>query len=150
MVPVDWNIDVSPSAWVYRDDKPIYEDLTMEAFEALGMSRRGEDHIADISGIMDAAFPPAPVYTDIGTVGDHTIWGYDGKQFVHKDTDNDNTPDTYIEVESSVDGTPLDLSDTTLTNDDIYDAANDEQLFAAPPAPVYRDIGTVGDHTIWG
>ena len=40
-----------------------------------------------------------------------------GKQFVHRslaDTDGDNTPDaTTPEVESVVDGTPLDLSDTT-------------------------------------
>ena len=118
----------------------------MEEFEALGMPPRIGDHVEDISGIMDAAFPPAPTYTDIGTVGDHTIWGYDGKQFVHKDTNNDNTPDTYIEVESAVDGTPLDLSDTTLTNDDIYDAANDVQLFAAPSGPEVGDLydGTAG------
>ena len=145
MVPVDWSLDVSPSAWVYRDDQPIYEDLTMEAFEALGLSRRGEDNIADISGIMDAAFTPAPTYTYIGILGDNTIWGYDGKQFVHKDTDGDNTPDTYIEVESAVDGTPLDLNDTSLTNDDIYDAANDVQLFA--PVVTGPEVGYLYDAT---
>ena len=68
----------------------------MEAFEALGMSRRGEDNVADIHWYYGCSL--IPTYTDIGTVGDHTIWGYDCKQFVHKDTDGDNTPDTYIEV----------------------------------------------------
>jgi hypothetical protein len=47
----------------------------MEAFEALGMSRRGTDHIEDedISGIMDAAFPPASE-TFIMKVEGHDIY----------------------------------------------------------------------------
>ena len=65
-------------------------------------------------------------------IGDHHIWGYDGKQWVHVDTNNDHTPDAYIEVEAS-DGSALDPSDSSLGNDDIYDAANDQQLFGSAP-----------------
>jgi hypothetical protein len=99
------------------------------------------------SGATVAQATVTPTYTNIGTVGDHTIWGYDSKQFVHKDTNGDGSLDTYIEVESSVDGTPLNVTDTSLGNDDIYDAANDVELFGgggSSSAPVVFAV-TVGD-----
>ena len=52
MIPIDWSIE--GGAWFYRDDKPIYENLSMEEFQALDMSPRINDHISDISGIMNA------------------------------------------------------------------------------------------------